>query len=43
LQLVKDVGYDGYIGIEFEGDTLAEADGIWATKTLLETTWASLD
>ncbi len=43
LQLVKDAGYDGYIGIEFEGETLAEPDGIRATKALLESTWASLD
>ncbi len=43
LQLVKDAGYDGYIGIEFEGERLSEPDGIRATKALLESTWASLD
>jgi sugar phosphate isomerase/epimerase len=43
LQLVKDIGYDGYIGIEFEGETMTEPDGIRATKKLLERTWRSLD
>ena len=36
LQLVKDAGYTGYIGIEYEGSQMSEADGIRATKTLLE-------
>jgi sugar phosphate isomerase/epimerase len=30
-------GYRGFVGIEYEGDKLAEADGILATKKLLET------
>ena len=42
LQLVKNHGYDGYIGIEYEGSRLSEAEGIKATKELLERTWASL-
>jgi sugar phosphate isomerase/epimerase len=42
LQLVKDKGYDGYIGIEYEGSRLSEAEGIMATKELLERSWASL-
>ncbi len=29
-------GYDGYIGIEYGGDRLSEADGIMACKRLLE-------
>jgi sugar phosphate isomerase/epimerase len=37
LQIVKDSGYSGYIGIEFEGDELSEKEGILATKKLLET------
>ncbi len=28
--------FRGYIGIEYEGGRLSEADGIRATKTLLE-------
>ena len=36
LQTVKDAGYSGYIGIEYEGSRLSEKDGIIATKKLLE-------
>jgi sugar phosphate isomerase/epimerase len=36
LPIVKAAGYNGYIGIEYEGDTLSEEDGIKATKALLE-------
>lgn len=36
LQIVKDAGFKGYIGIEYEGDELSEPDGINATKALLE-------
>lgn len=36
LKIVKDAGYKGYIGIEYEGGRLSEADGINATKKLLE-------
>ncbi len=35
LQIVKDAGYTGYIGVEYEGDTLGEKEGIMATKDLL--------
>ena len=35
LQIVKDAGYDGYIGIEYEGSNLSEKDGIIATRNLL--------
>ena len=35
LQIVKDANYDGYIGIEYEGDNLSEEEGIQATKNLL--------
>ena len=35
LQIVKDAGYTGYIGVEYEGDKLSESDGIKATKELL--------
>lgn len=37
LQIVKDAGYTGYIGIEYEGKELNEDEGIMATKKLLET------
>ncbi|MBL7828769.1 MAG: sugar phosphate isomerase/epimerase, partial [Saprospiraceae bacterium] len=36
LKIVRDGGYRGYIGIEYEGDKLSEAEGIKATKKLLE-------
>ena len=36
LQIVKDAGFTGYVGIEYEGDVLSEPDGINATKALLE-------
>jgi sugar phosphate isomerase/epimerase len=38
LQLVKDSGFQGHIGIEFEGLNLGEHEGILATKALLEKT-----
>lgn len=42
IQIAKDGGYDGYIGIEFEGETMSEPDGIRATKALLEKAWAKV-
>jgi sugar phosphate isomerase/epimerase len=36
LQIVKDAGYTGYIGVEYEGSRLSETEGIRATKALLE-------
>ena len=35
LQIVKDAGYTGYIGVEYEGSELGEEEGIIATKELL--------
>jgi sugar phosphate isomerase/epimerase len=43
LQLVKNSGFDGYIGIEYEGDKMSEPDGIRATKSLIEKVWKTLD
>ncbi|HMB63672.1 MAG TPA: TIM barrel protein [Eudoraea sp.] len=43
LQLVKTSDFDGYIGIEYEGDILSEPDGIMATKDLIERLWETLD
>jgi len=39
MQLAKDAAYDGYIGIEYEGEAMSEADGIRATKALIEKAW----
>lgn len=36
LKIVKDAGYTGYIGIEYEGNNLSEDEGIKKTKALLE-------
>ena len=35
LQIVKDAGYTGYIGVEYEGSELSEEEGIIATRDLL--------
>ncbi|WP_424494270.1 sugar phosphate isomerase/epimerase family protein [Salinimicrobium sp. GXAS 041] len=35
LEIVKDAGYSGYIGIEYEGPRLSPEEGILATKNLL--------
>ncbi len=35
LQLVKDAGYTGFIGVEYEGNVLSEEEGITATRDLL--------
>ena len=42
LRIVVDAGYRGFVGIEYEGDRLAEADGIEATKALLQRVRAGL-
>lgn len=36
LKIVRDAGYKGYIGIEYEGQSLSEDEGIRKTKALLE-------
>lgn len=36
LKIVRNAGYTGYIGIEYEGSELPEHEGILATKKLLE-------
>ncbi len=36
MAIVKEAGYTGYVGIEYEGETMDEASGIRATKALLE-------
>ena len=42
IKIVLDSGYDGYIGIEYEGNELEEMGGILATKKLLERVGISL-
>ncbi|ODT99076.1 MAG: xylose isomerase [Planctomycetes bacterium SCN 63-9] len=36
LKIVTDAGYNGYVGIEYEGGRLSEPEGIRATKKLIE-------
>lgn len=36
MKIVKDAGYTGFVGIEYEGDRLSEEEGVRATKSLLE-------
>jgi L-ribulose-5-phosphate 3-epimerase len=43
MQIVKDANYSGYVGIEYEGSRLSEADGINAAKALLERIFAELE
>ncbi|TMU55538.1 sugar phosphate isomerase/epimerase family protein [Flagellimonas algicola] len=42
LKIVKDFGWDGHIGIEYEGDA-PEHEGILLTKALIEKAWNGLD
>jgi sugar phosphate isomerase/epimerase len=42
MKIVLAAGYHGRLGIEYEGKTLSEPDGIRATKKLLETVRAEL-
>lgn len=35
LKMVKDAGYTGYVGVEYEGSRLSSEEGILATKELL--------
>ena len=42
LQIVKSFGYNGYIGVEYEGNRLSEVEGIKATSDLLIKTGKSI-
>jgi len=42
MQIVKESGFKGYVGIEYEGTQLSEDEGIKATKLLLEKVFAQL-
>jgi len=39
LKIVRESGYNGYIGIEYEGERLNEHEGILATKALIKNAW----
>lgn len=36
MNIVKDAGYKGWVGIEYEGDSVSEDEGVKLTKALLE-------
>lgn len=40
MKIVKGSGYDGYIGIEYEGTEKSEHEGILITRKLMEKAWA---
>ncbi len=42
MQIVKDAGYTGFVGVEYEGDRLSEKEGIKLTKDLLVKVTAKL-
>ena len=42
IKILKDAGYKGFVGVEYEGSSLSEEEGIIATKTLLEKIGAKL-
>lgn len=42
MRIVLEAGYRGYVGIEYEGDELAEPEGVRATLALLERVRESL-
>lgn len=42
MSLVKDAGYHGWVGIEYEGSGLSEPEGVTATKVLLDKVLAEL-
>ncbi len=42
MKIVKDAGYKGWVGIEYEGSKLSEPEGIMATKKLLERAFKEL-
>lgn len=43
LEIVKDAGYSGFIGVEYEGERLGEIEGIKATRELLLNAAGQLD
>lgn len=43
LKLVKSSDFKGHVGIEFEGESMSEPQGIKATKALIERVWKELE
>lgn len=43
LGIVRDAGYTGWIGVEYEGGGLSPREGSLATKKLIERVWAKLE
>lgn len=39
LNMIRESGFAGYIGIEYEGSELSEDEGVKATKKLIESAW----
>jgi hypothetical protein len=42
LKIIKDSGFHGYLGIEYEGEKMSEEEGVRKTKALLEKVAASM-
>jgi sugar phosphate isomerase/epimerase len=42
LKIVKNAGYQGFLGVEYEGNGLSELEGVKATKKLIEKCLAEL-
>lgn len=42
MNIVKNAGFKGFVGVEYEGSELSEKEGIIATKKLLEKVFATL-
>ena len=42
LKIIKDSGFKGYLGIEYEGEKISEDEGVRKTKALLEKVAAAL-
>ena len=42
MKIVKEAGYRGYVGVEYEGNGISEKEGIMKTKVLLEKVRAEL-
>jgi len=42
MRIVRDAGYTGWVGVEYEGSRLSPREGSIATKRLLEKVWAQL-
>ena len=43
LRIVREAGYTGWIGVEYEGGALSPREGSVATKNLIERVWATLE